>query len=483
MRERQNLALVFTDRNVPLARVRHRRLPSLGLGLGIAAAQAANLIRAQLRRRAFVTAVLVCASPFALGTGATSAGAEPNQDARDDSQAGPTEQEIRTVLPLLAKYSETRQLAAELQASIEQGDLVKARQLMERLMEASTFGALVSDRPNDPQPDVSARDVNELRKALEEERERSRSLTSEHTRVSEELASVQASLTQAETRAAENEELRKALEQARERSDALTREHAALAAELTVLRENQERNASATSELREALDHERQRSASLQGALTEKQDRGAAADAEAAALKKALEDARERSRALEQEVAALTLSVRTLEERGAAAAAESSELTKALNEERERSRSASREYAALAEKLASIESTQSIASQPSKAADPVLNRPPVAPTAPQVDSQVDLRVSPAGAANPIVARAEALLRSGDVSGARLLLERAAASGDVNAIVLLAQTYDPRTLASLGVIGIRGDVLKAEELYARARALRAEQGSVPAQAVR
>ena len=72
----------------------------------------------------------------------------------------------------------------------------------------------------------------------------------------------------------------------------------------------------------------------------------------------------------------------------------------------------------------------------------------------------------------------------DVSGARLLLERASQAGDTGAMMLLGETYDPRVLASLGAIGVRGDILKAEELYARARALRAERTSkLPAEAAK
>jgi hypothetical protein len=66
------------------------------------------------------------------------------------------------------------------------------------------------------------------------------------------------------------------------------------------------------------------------------------------------------------------------------------------------------------------------------------------------------------------------MRSGDIVGARLLLERASEAEDVRAIVLLAETYDPRALSRLGVLGLRGDADKAEELYARARALENRQ---------
>lgn len=70
----------------------------------------------------------------------------------------------------------------------------------------------------------------------------------------------------------------------------------------------------------------------------------------------------------------------------------------------------------------------------------------------------------------LVARAEDLLHKGDVSGARLLLERSLAAGNARAAFLMAETFDPNVLSKLQVLGIRGDVAKAQEFYARARDL-------------
>jgi TPR repeat protein len=67
-------------------------------------------------------------------------------------------------------------------------------------------------------------------------------------------------------------------------------------------------------------------------------------------------------------------------------------------------------------------------------------------------------------------RAEELFHKGDVSGARLLLERALDGGNARAAFLLAETFDPNVLSRLGVLGIRGDGAKAREFYARARAM-------------
>ncbi|WP_262030395.1 hypothetical protein [Microvirga sp. Mcv34] len=70
----------------------------------------------------------------------------------------------------------------------------------------------------------------------------------------------------------------------------------------------------------------------------------------------------------------------------------------------------------------------------------------------------------------LTSRAEELFRKGDVSGARLLFERALDGGHARAAFLLAETYDPNVLSRLGVRGIRGDAAKARDYYARARAM-------------
>jgi hypothetical protein len=74
----------------------------------------------------------------------------------------------------------------------------------------------------------------------------------------------------------------------------------------------------------------------------------------------------------------------------------------------------------------------------------------------------------------LITRADALLQDGDVSGARLLLERSMEAGDARATFMLAETFDPHVLSRMGTRGIRGDAQKARELYARAQALGAPQ---------
>jgi hypothetical protein len=78
-----------------------------------------------------------------------------------------------------------------------------------------------------------------------------------------------------------------------------------------------------------------------------------------------------------------------------------------------------------------------------------------------------------GPANPettrLMARANLLLSQGNVSPARVALERAAETGSASALFALAQTYDPHVLAAWGTLGTQGDVAKARELYAKALA--------------
>ncbi|GJD53514.1 hypothetical protein OPKNFCMD_6290 [Methylobacterium crusticola] len=98
------------------------------------------------------------------------------------------------------------------------------------------------------------------------------------------------------------------------------------------------------------------------------------------------------------------------------------------------------------------------ASRPAPPASPPMHPPPAA--APPVAI-----VEPGAAA--LVGRAEDLIRRGDISGARLVLERALSRNEPRAALLLAQTYDPNVLRTWKVRGLRPDPERAQSLYARA----------------
>jgi len=69
----------------------------------------------------------------------------------------------------------------------------------------------------------------------------------------------------------------------------------------------------------------------------------------------------------------------------------------------------------------------------------------------------------------LMARANALLAQRDIASARIVLERAVDLGSAKAAFALAETYDPIVLAAWRTFGTLGDVARAKQLYAKARA--------------
>jgi hypothetical protein len=68
----------------------------------------------------------------------------------------------------------------------------------------------------------------------------------------------------------------------------------------------------------------------------------------------------------------------------------------------------------------------------------------------------------------LLKRGEELFKTGDLAGARLLLQRAAEAHDPVATLALATTYDPNVLEELGVRGVAGDRATARAWYEKAR---------------
>jgi len=69
----------------------------------------------------------------------------------------------------------------------------------------------------------------------------------------------------------------------------------------------------------------------------------------------------------------------------------------------------------------------------------------------------------------LMARANALLAQRDIASARIVLERAVDLGSAKAAFALAETYDPIVLDAWRTFGTLGDVARAKQLYAKARA--------------
>ena len=105
------------------------------------------------------------------------------------------------------------------------------------------------------------------------------------------------------------------------------------------------------------------------------------------------------------------------------------------------------------------------------AADPVSVTGSLASSAQGAERRSEAVAPPPG---PLLARADALLATGDVSGARSVLQLALQSGSAAAAFKLAETYDPRRLSSLRVFGLRPDPGKAQVYYQRAYELEMRQ---------
>ena len=67
-----------------------------------------------------------------------------------------------------------------------------------------------------------------------------------------------------------------------------------------------------------------------------------------------------------------------------------------------------------------------------------------------------------------VRRAQELLASGDVPGARTYLNRAAEARDARAALLLAKTFDPMVSRHLGSADLGPDLAQARNWYQKAR---------------
>ena len=111
--------------------------------------------------------------------------------------------------------------------------------------------------------------------------------------------------------------------------------------------------------------------------------------------------------------------------------------------------------------------------QPQAIASP----PPAAPAVatPQAPAEPVRELSPNEIA-ALVRRAQELLASGDLQGARLLLTRAADAHDARAALLLAKTFDPTASRQFSAADVGPDPVQARNWYERAK----EWGSPEAQ---
>jgi hypothetical protein len=106
-----------------------------------------------------------------------------------------------------------------------------------------------------------------------------------------------------------------------------------------------------------------------------------------------------------------------------------------------------------------------VAAEP--AVDNVVHVTPVVKTA-VTDSLKGAEAQGSAGSAKLIARASVLLGQGNIGAARIVLERAAESGNAQANFMLAETYDPVILSAWGTYGTRGEAAKAREHYAKAQ---------------
>lgn len=193
----------------------------------------------------------------------------------------------------------------------------------------------------------------------------------------------------------------------------------------------------------------------------------------AAKLRFSLKEEHDRAEGLAQELSLTRTKLFAYEAHAAANDGESKELQQLLQQERSRSNRLERELVTARQTLERAAATGAPSPAPGVVAT---DRAPVIET--QAAGSVQPGANAGGATLGhehaaevlgLTSRATGLLRQGDISAARAVLERAAELGSAQAHFALAETYDPNVLAKWGAYGTRSDAIKARELYAKAEA--------------
>jgi hypothetical protein len=453
---------------------------------------------------------------------------DPSAEAGNSLDSDLAQKDLGELLPLLLTSTDRRQLAADLEASIRKGDLKSAETSLNTAIEVGTLAIVLSDHLSNPNLLKALQDLNvqasahsaplvqapaanppgacttateinsanlaELQEALEQERSYGGMISQTLTALMQEHNALAARLeSDTASRDLKSVEMQQTLQQEQERSETLRQELQRLQEEYQTLQAAKEQAANiAASDNRVRQERERidQTERQLADALKDlrelqglKDEIVASATSRMSELEKALARAQMRSDVLTQELTAASDELRAVKEprqpgpapvmfRLAAAGAEPP-LRTPLSE-------VAPAPAAPTPPLppesppAAQDATSSL---PVKAPAPVVVAalpdsisPLLMTNVPPLGGEISVKAEPAKADDRLVSRGEELLSKGDVSGARLVLERALASGHARAAFLLAETFDPNMLSKLGALGLKGDAAKARELYTQAQTL-------------
>ncbi|SCY53304.1 hypothetical protein [Microvirga guangxiensis] len=442
--------------------------------------------------------------------------------------------DLSDMLPFLITSPDRERLAADLLSALEQGDLKQAESNLNSAIEAGTLAIALIDRIRDPelrptlkslglrvseQPRASASacdmpvqpiaaNLAAMQEALDREQ-------SHNTTISRELADLTGQhkvLTERLKAESSNSilkisELQRVLQQEKQQREAIAQNFASLEADYRALKDTGEMNSAKTArdiaQLETLLQNERERSAGIERELTRAREdvrslkalkaQETQSAAYIAELEDALAQAQTRGDDFAQKLADAKQSLHSLQqtqERNALPAMPAPTPVKAEGFPALSSTDASVgsiKVEPAAETVAPVppekEPAQVLIVQLSETARPLsaARIAPVDPPAamkpvPMPELKADTPAQETRTDDRLTVRADELFRSGDVSGARLLLERSLKDGNARAAFLLAETFDPHVLTKLGVRGIRGDAAKAREYYGQAQSLGMTQAS-------
>lgn len=377
-------------------------------------------------------------------------------------------EDISTLLPLLLTTPERRQLIGEVEAALRKGDVESAERHLNNIVEIGTLAIILIDRLRDPRL-LSSLQTAGIGSAAGEDTPPSDPSS----------ATVVAGL-------------RQALEQSEARSETFARELAALNEDYRRFQHLRQQDAGSSkariAELQGTAQREQaQREAALRE-LAETRDTLTALQAERARvarthesdvadLQDALAQERMRNDMVVRELAGLMDELRAMQGSHRTGAIPSIHQLERAGAPAPAWTASANGFAQTAVTVSATGAITSRSNEESRARTEMLKERSTSAAAPVVES------SSGSPEDRILARADALFRTGDVSGARLLLEHSLAAGNARAAFLLAETFDPQVLSTLRAVGIRGDAEKAKDLYARALALGIRQADERLQALR
>jgi hypothetical protein len=436
-------------------------------------------------------------------------------DAYATDRLTPSSSDLANLLPLVLTSHERRKLAENLEASIRKGDMNGAQNDLNAAIEVGTLAIVLSGQLKNPdllatlqslgikgdaavisEPVSSAANctvpiaLTDLQEAIDREKNYSSMISQTLNDLMQENNALKARLdTDKAAQDATVSNLQQALQKEQEKSEATNLELAGLRSDYQMLQSMPEQAKAATlastAEWEARLRNERQQRDATTLKLVDvekelrdlkvlKEQESISQSAHVSELEKTLARTQAQGEVLTQELAAVNKELGTLKESHQSSATPlmhriekagmDAALPPAADLPRETSTLAQSDAAPGA--MLPVQSNANL--QPEKEPAPVViaalpnSLNPMPTAAPPADQPK--------ADDRLTSRADELLRKGDVSGARLLLERALDNRNARAAFLMGETFDPNVLTKLRVLGIRGDATKAREFYAQALAL-------------